>query len=54
VDIHIIESNVVFAALMGACIWNIITWYFGLPTSSSHALIGGLIGAAIVKPDLLP
>ncbi len=49
VDIHIIESNVVFAALMGACIWNIITWYFGLPTSSSHALIGGLIGAAIVK-----
>jgi PiT family inorganic phosphate transporter len=34
---------------MGACLWNIITWYFGLPTSSSHALIGGLIGAALVK-----
>src|SRR3989339_244483 len=34
---------------MGACIWNIITWYLGLPTSSSHALIGGLIGAALVK-----
>jgi PiT family inorganic phosphate transporter len=34
---------------MGACIWNIITWYFGLPTSSSHALIGGLVGAALVK-----
>ncbi len=49
VDIHIIESKIVFAALMGACIWNIITWYFGLPTSSSHALIGGLIGAALVK-----
>ncbi len=49
VDLQIIESNVVFAALMGACIWNIITWYLGLPTSSSHALIGGLIGAALVK-----
>jgi len=49
VEIHIIESKIVFAALMGACIWNIITWYLGLPTSSSHALIGGLIGAALVK-----
>jgi len=39
----------VFGALMGAVVWNIITWYFGLPTSSSHALIGGLIGAAVVK-----
>lgn len=49
VDIKIIDSSVIFATLMGACIWNIITWYFGLPTSSSHALIGGLIGAAMVK-----
>lgn len=49
VDIKIIDSSVIFATLMGACIWNIITWYFGLPTSSSHALIGGLIGAAVVK-----
>jgi len=49
VDIRIVDSSIVFAALMAAVIWNIITWYFGLPTSSSHALIGGLIGAAIVK-----
>ncbi len=49
VDIKIVDSSIVFSALMGAVVWNIITWYFGLPTSSSHALIGGLIGAAIVK-----
>ncbi len=49
VDIKIIDSAIVFAALTGACMWNIITWYFGLPTSSSHALIGGLMGAALVK-----
>ena len=36
-----------FAALVGAITWNLITWYFGLPSSSSHALIGGLIGAAL-------
>ncbi|MCL5027685.1 MAG: inorganic phosphate transporter [Bacteroidetes bacterium] len=49
VDIKIIDSSIVFASLMGASLWNIITWYFGLPTSSSHALIGGLMGAAMVK-----
>jgi len=49
VDIKVIDSSIIFAALMGASIWNIITWYLGLPTSSSHALIGGLIGAALVK-----
>lgn len=49
VDIKIIDSSIIFATLMGACIWNIITWYFGLPTSSSHALIGGLIGSAMIK-----
>ena len=38
----------VFAALLGAITWNLITWYFGLPSSSSHALIGGLIGSAVV------
>jgi len=43
-----IPQTVVLAALMGAIIWNLITWYFGIPSSSSHALIGGLIGAAIV------
>lgn len=49
IDIHIIDNHIIFGTLMGACIWNIITWYFGLPTSSSHALIGGLIGAGLVK-----
>ncbi|MCX5716472.1 MAG: inorganic phosphate transporter [Candidatus Omnitrophica bacterium] len=49
VDINVIDKAVIFGALTGACGWNIITWYFGLPTSSSHALIGGIIGAALVK-----
>ena len=39
--------QLVFAALIGAIVWNLITWYFGLPSSSSHALIGGLVGAAL-------
>jgi len=41
----------VFAALLGAITWNLITWYFGLPSSSSHALIGGLVGSAIVSGE---
>ncbi|MDD2752266.1 MAG: inorganic phosphate transporter [Candidatus Omnitrophica bacterium] len=49
IDINMLDKAVVFGALAGACGWNIITWYFGLPTSSSHALIGGMIGAALVK-----
>lgn len=49
IDITIVDKTVIFGTLMGACIWNLITWYFGLPTSSSHALIGGMIGAALVK-----
>src|SRR6478752_2652412 len=40
---------VIFAGLTGAIIWDLITWYFGLPTSSSHALIGGYAGAAVAK-----
>jgi phosphate/sulfate permease len=43
--------QVVFAALIGAIIWNLITWYFGLPSSSSHALIGGLVGAALAAAE---
>jgi PiT family inorganic phosphate transporter len=43
--------TVVFAALIGAIIWNLITWYFGFPSSSSHALIGGLVGAALAASD---
>ena len=43
--------EVVFAALVGAITWNLITWYFGLPSSSSHALIGGLVGAALAAAE---
>jgi len=49
VDPAIIDHYVVFGALVGAISWNAITWFFGLPSSSSHALIGGLIGAAVAK-----
>jgi PiT family inorganic phosphate transporter len=49
VDIHIVSFSVIFAALVGAIAWDLITWYFGLPTSSSHALMGGLGGAAVAK-----
>ncbi|OGR64153.1 MAG: inorganic phosphate transporter [Elusimicrobia bacterium GWB2_63_22] len=49
VDIAQVDSYIIFGTLMGACSWNIITWYFGIPSSSSHALVGGLIGAALVK-----
>jgi inorganic phosphate transporter, PiT family len=51
IDITIIDKNLIFATLIGACAWDIITWYFGLPTSSSHALMGGLIGSALMKAD---
>jgi PiT family inorganic phosphate transporter len=54
VDINVIDKYIIFGALMGACLWNLITWYLGLPTSSSHALIGGLIGAALVKAGIAP
>ena len=49
VDIEIVTSSVILAGLIGAIAWNMITWYFGLPSSSSHALIGGYAGAAITK-----
>ena len=49
VDPEIIDQYVVFGALAGAISWNGITWFFGLPSSSSHALIGGLIGAGVAK-----
>lgn len=44
-----ISSEIILSGLLGACLWNIITWYLGLPISSSHALIGGLIGATVVR-----
>ncbi|MDB5555523.1 MAG: inorganic phosphate transporter [Rhizobium sp.] len=49
IDPAIITPQVIFAALMGAIIWNILTWIFGIPSSSSHALVGGLIGAGVAK-----
>ena len=49
VDINVVTFAVIFAGLMGAIIWDLITWYVGLPTSSSHALVGGYAGAAIAK-----
>ena len=49
IDIRAVTFGVIFAALLGAIIWDLITWYFGLPTSSSHALIGGYAGAAVAR-----
>jgi PiT family inorganic phosphate transporter len=49
IDPHIIDDAVLFAALGGAIAWNLITWIYGLPSSSSHALVGGLIGAGVSK-----
>jgi PiT family inorganic phosphate transporter len=49
-----VDLYVIFGALAGAISWNMITWYFGLPTSSSHALIGGLVGATIAKAGIEP
>jgi PiT family inorganic phosphate transporter len=49
VDQGIVDHHLVFGALIGAIAWNLITWYYGIPSSSSHALIGGLVGAAVAK-----
>ncbi|WP_246281903.1 inorganic phosphate transporter [Fodinicola acaciae] len=48
VDAKVVTPQVVFAGLVGAIAWNLVTWYFGLPSSSSHALIGGVVGATLV------
>ena len=49
IDVSIVNSDVVFGGLIGAIAWNLITWYFGIPSSSSHALIGGYAGAAVAR-----
>jgi len=49
IDPNAVDQKVIFAGLVGAIAWNIITWYFGLPTSSSHALIGGYAGSAVTQ-----
>ena len=52
IDPHIVNNAVIFGALGGAISWNVITWWFGIPSSSSHALIGGLLGAGIAEAGL--
>jgi PiT family inorganic phosphate transporter len=52
VSASIIDAAVIFGALMGAIIWNVITWAGGIPSSSSHALVGGLVGAGVAKAGL--
>ena len=49
IDPNLIDAPVIFGALMGAIVWNLITWWLGIPSSSSHALIGGLLGAGLAK-----
>jgi PiT family inorganic phosphate transporter len=49
IDVAVVNSDVVLGGLLGAIIWNLITWYFGIPSSSSHALIGGYAGAAVAR-----
>lgn len=48
----VVDTHVVFGALVGAITWNIVTWYYGIPSSSSHALIGGIVGAVIAKAGI--
>ncbi len=45
----VVDTHIVFGALIGASAWNVVTWYYGIPSSSSHALIGGIVGAVIAK-----
>ncbi|HEY6809136.1 MAG TPA: inorganic phosphate transporter [Gemmatimonadales bacterium] len=49
VDIAVVDGNVILAGLLGAIVWDLITWWLGLPTSSSHAIVGGYAGAAVAK-----
>ncbi len=52
IDPAIVDNRVIAATLIAACFWDVLTWYWGLPTSSSHALIGGLVGAGLVQSGL--
>jgi PiT family inorganic phosphate transporter len=54
VDPAIVDNHLIFGALIGAIAWNVITWYYGMPSSSSHALIGGMIGATVAKAGTGP
>ena len=52
INLAVIDYSIVLATLAGAILWNLVTWYFGLPSSSSHALVGGLVGAGMAKAGL--
>src|SRR6516162_8476107 len=52
IDPAIVDNRLIAATLLAACAWDILTWYWGLPTSSPHALIGGLVGSAVVSTGL--
>jgi inorganic phosphate transporter, PiT family len=52
IDVSMVDPNVILGGLLGAIVWNLITWFYGLPSSSSHALIGGYAGAAVAKAGL--
>jgi PiT family inorganic phosphate transporter len=52
IDVHVVTDRVIFAALIGAIVWNVVTWLAGIPSSSSHALVGGLLGAGLTKAGL--
>ena len=54
VDPSIVDQHVIFGALIGAIAWNVITWWYGIPSSSSHALIGGIVGATVAKAGMGP
>ena len=54
IDPGFVDNQLIFGALVGAISWNLITWYYGIPSSSSHALIGGMIGAAMAKAGTAP
>src|SRR5262245_2987616 len=54
IDPAFVDDRVIFGALIGAIAWDLITWYYGIPSSSSHALIGGMIGSAMAKAGLTP
>jgi PiT family inorganic phosphate transporter len=54
VDPGIVDQYVIFGALVGAIVWNVLTWWYGIPSSSSHALIGGIVGATLAKAGTGP
>src|SRR5436305_14363042 len=52
IDPAVVDAQVIFAALVGAIVWNLVTWALGIPSSSAHALIGGLFGGGVAKAGL--